>query len=282
VTREPDLIDLALREDLGDGDATTLFFVDLARRASASIVARVPCVLSGIGVAMEVFRRVDPSLDLTPAADGTRLAAGDSALRIRGLAAPILTAERTALNFLQRLSGVATITARYVGAVAGTGARILDTRKTTPGFRVLEKAAVASGGGTNHRFGLYDAVMVKDNHLAAGAGTAGLQASIDRARAARPGIKIELEADSLDQVRAFSALSGVDVILLDNMSPAMVAEAVACRRDGLLFEASGGITIGNVRDYALAGVDFISIGALTHSAPSVDLALDFDPAPGGD
>ncbi len=192
-------------------------------------------------------------------------------MEIRGRAASVLTAERTALNFLQRLSGVATLTRQYVEAVRGTSARILDTRKTTPGWRALEKAAVAAGGGTNHRVGLYDMALVKDNHLAAGTD---LQKAIDRLRAERPGVRVELEADTLDQVRGFLKLKGVDVILLDNMSLAELREAVSLRQGGLVFEASGGVNLETVRGIAETGVDFISVGAITHSARAVDLSLE--------
>ena len=275
----PDLIALALAEDIGAGDVTTRYFTDPARQAVARIVARESCVLAGSETAREVFRRVDPSLAMIESQpDGTSLASGSTALALAGCAASLLTAERTALNFLQRLSAVATLTRRYVTAIEGTPARILDTRKTTPGWRVLEKAAVAAGGGTNHRAGLYDMVMVKDNHLAAGAGLAELQAAIHRTRAGHPGIRIELEADTLDQVRAFLTLEGVDVLLLDNMSPSQLREAVALRKSGIVFEASGGITLETIRAVAETGVDFISVGALTHSAGSVDLAMELAPA----
>ncbi len=274
-----DLISLALAEDIGGGDVTTEFFTDPSRRADASIVARQPCILAGGAVAAEVFRRVDPELDITlHHTDGAELERGGVAMTVSGKAASLLTAERTALNFLQRLSGVATSTRLYVSAVAGTGARILDTRKTTPGWRLLEKAAVVAGGGVNHRIGLYDMVMVKDNHLAAGTSLSGLQDAILRTRAARPGLRIELEADTLEQVRDFLTLTGVDVILLDNMPPAVLREAVAMRKPGVVFEASGGVTLETIRAIAETGVDFISVGALTHSAVAVDLAMDLTEA----
>lgn len=276
-----DLIDAALREDIGSGDLTTEYFTDHSRIATARIVAREECVLAGGAVAREVFRRVDPGLELIHLLpDGIVLEKGAMALEIRGRAASLLTAERTVLNFLQRLSGVATITYRYVQAVQGTETRILDTRKTTPGWRLLEKAAVAAGGGTNHRIGLYDMVMVKDNHLAACASLDDLAVSIRRFKDAHPDIRVELEADTLDQVRAFVAMEGVDVILLDNMTTAQMREAVAMRRDGIEFEASGGITIERLPEIARTGVDYISVGALTHSARAVDLSMEIidDPA----
>ena len=275
-----DLITLALAEDIGGGDVTTAFFTDPTRRATARIVARQPCVLAGVQVAAEVFRRVDQELHVALLhADGAELQRGDVALSIGGKAASLLTAERTALNFLQRLSGVATSTRAYVSAIAGTAAKILDTRKTTPGWRLLEKAAVAAGGGVNHRIGLYDMVMVKDNHLAAGTTLAGLQEAIHRARTARPEIRIELEADTLDQVRDFLGLEGVDVILLDNMPPAVLREAVALRKPGVVFEASGGVTLETIRAIAETGVDFISVGALTHSVMAVDLSMELTETP---
>ena len=272
---EPDLISLALAEDIGAGDVTSIYFTGPDRQARARIVAREACVLAGLIPALEVLRRVDPELKVeTVAKDGNRLAAGDIVLTLEGRAASILTAERTTLNFLQRLSGVATQTRRFVDAIAGSAAKILDTRKTTPGWRLLEKAAVASGGGQNHRIGLYDMVMVKDNHLAAGTSGEELQAAIRKVKSERPGTRVELEADTLEQVRDFVKLEGVDVILLDNMPPAVLREAVALRRPGLVFEASGGVTLDSIRDIAATGVDFISVGALTHSARSVDLSLE--------
>jgi len=195
-------------------------------------------------------------------------------MEITGETASILTAERVALNFIQRLSGVATLTRRFVDAVAGRKARILDTRKTTPGLRALEKAAVVAGGGMNHRFGLYDMVMVKDNHLAAETRLDNLQRAIHRFHQEKPGYRVELEADTLDQVRRFLTLMGVDVILLDNMRPVQMAEAVQLGGGRLQFEASGGVTLESVAEIAATGVDFISVGALTHSAPAVDFSLE--------
>lgn len=270
-----DLISLALAEDIGDGDVTTRYFTDPQRRGVARIFAKENCVLAGGEIAAEVFHRVDPALQLTEVQpDGTSMRVGDTALKIQGPYSSLLTAERVALNFLQRLSGIATATRRYVDEVQGTGARILDTRKTTPGWRTLEKAAVAAGGGTNHRIGLYDMVMVKDNHLAAGTTLESLQAAIRRVKSERPGIRVELEADTLDQVRDFLALEGVDVILLDNMTNEQMREAVSLRRPGVTFEASGGVTFERLRGIAETGVDFISVGALTHSVFSVDLSME--------
>lgn len=271
-----DIIDLALLEDIGAGDVTVRHFTDPARRSCARIIAKQSGVLAGVETAMEVFRRVDDRLQPKKVRDdGARLEPGDEVLAVEGPTGSILTAERTALNFLQRLSGVASQTHRYVEAVAGTGVRLLDTRKTTPGLRLLEKAAVFAGGGTNHRIGLYDMVMVKDNHLAGGLSATALAAGIASAKAA--GLRVEVEADTLDQVREFFGTPGIDVILLDNMSLAEMREAVRLRPAGVQLEASGGITLANIREVAETGVDFISIGALTHSAPALDLSLEILP-----
>ena len=270
-----DLIGLALAEDIGPGDVTAKYFTGSERRASAVIIAKEACCLAGIGTCAEVFSRVDRSLRVTILEkDGANLKPGDPVLRVEGLAASILTAERTSLNFLQRLSGVATMARKYVEAVRGTGAEILDTRKTTPGFRQLEKAAVAAAGATNHRIGLYDMVMVKDNHLAAGTTLADLQSAIHRAKAANSELRIEIEADTVAQAKDFFQLEGVDVVLLDNMLPDSLREAVALRPPHIRLEASGGITLDNIRAVAETGVDYISIGAITHSAPAVDFSLE--------
>jgi nicotinate-nucleotide pyrophosphorylase (carboxylating) len=274
------LIDLALAEDIGSGDVTSRYFVPEDRMARAFIVARTEGVISGAEVAQAVFRAVDASLGiaiLVP--DGSRVSAGAMVLRVEGPARSILTAERTALNFLQRLSGVATLTRRYVDAISGTGAAILDTRKTTPGYRMLEKAAVVHGGGTNHRIGLVDRAMVKDNHLVAENSLSILQAAIVKLKTDRPEVEVELEADRLEQVEAFLGLDGVDYLLLDNMSLEDLRAAVAMRNGRTIprLEASGGVNLETVRGIAETGVDFISVGALTHSAPSLDLGLDFVP-----
>lgn len=270
-----DLIALALAEDIGPGDVTAKWFTGGERKASAVIVAKEACCLAGIGVCAEVFSRVDASLRVSAMkTDGASLSPGDPVLRVGGLAASILAAERTSLNFLQRLSGVATMARKYVDAVRGTGAVILDTRKTTPGFRLLEKAAVAAGGATNHRVGLHDMVMLKDNHLAAGTTLEEIQSAIHRAKAANPALKIEIEADTLGQAKDFFQLAGVDVVLLDNMPPESLREAVALRPPQIRLEASGGVTLANIRAVAETGVDFISVGAITHSAPAVDFSLE--------
>ncbi len=273
------LIELALAEDLGGGDVTSLYFIPEERRARAFVVAREDGMVSGVDLAAAVFLRVDEGLEpKILIADGSPVAAGALLIHIEGSARSILTAERTALNFLQHLSGVATMTARYVEAVKGTAARILDTRKTTPGYRVLEKRAVVHGGGTNHRMGLYDRVMVKDNHLVAEGGPAVIQAAINRLKTDRPEMEVELEADSIEQVETFLRMDGVDFILLDNMTPAQLSEAVMLRGERSMprFEASGGITLEVLREVAETGVDFISVGALTHSAPAMDIGLDFE------
>ena len=275
---EPDDYDpiaAALKEDIGKGDITTEFFVPEALHASGRIVAHEPGVVAGTGTAAEIFRRIDPAMDIQIVRrDGEAIVAGDIVIEVRGLARSILKAERVALNFLQRLCGVATLTRQFVDAVGNHPAKILDTRKTTPGLRVLEKAAVVAGGGVNHRSGLFDMVLVKDNHLAALGGLSGFADQIRRLRKERPDIRIEVEADDLEQVRAFVEINGIDVILLDNMEPAQIREALALRRNNIKFEASGGITLKNVRRIAATGVDYISIGALTNAARAVDLGLE--------
>lgn len=270
------LIRAAILEDLGDGDVTSEFFIPADAKSKANLVAREPGVMSGTEVALAVFREIDPTMQVAALiADGTAFEKGTLLMEISGPTRSVLSAERTALNFLQRLCGVATQTRRYVDAVKPHPVKVLDTRKTTPGWRLLEKGAVRDGGGTNHRIGLYDQVMVKDNHLVANSGTDELQRAIDRVKAARPGIKVQLEVDSLEQMRRFLDLRGVDMILLDNMSPALLSEAVRLNAGRVSLEASGGITLATIADVAATGVDAISVGALTHSARALDLALDF-------
>ena len=281
VTSE--LIDLALREDVGENmqtaDVTSFYFVAQDSMVSAYIYAKDEGVLAGVDVAVEVFRRVNSELKVVALKrDGDQLSKGDRVLDVSGQARSILTAERTALNFLQRLSGVATQTRVYASKVESTKAKVLDTRKTTPGWRALEKSAVLAGGGCNHRMGLYDRAMVKDNHLLAENKLEALQNAIDRVRADR-GVAVELEADTLDQVEAFLGLSGVDYILLDNMTNEMMSAAVAMRDavgSRVDLEASGGINLETITDVAKTGVDFISVGALTHSAVALDLSLEFE------
>jgi nicotinate-nucleotide pyrophosphorylase (carboxylating) len=272
------LIEAALAEDIGGGDLTSLYFVPEDRVATAFIVAREAGVLSGTEVAEEVFRKVDDNLDVECLlSDGSQVAEGALVMRIEGSARSILTAERTALNFLQRLCGIATVTRRYVDAVRGTDTEILDTRKTIPGWRLLDKRAVVHGGGTNHRMGLYDRAMVKDNHLVAEGDVEELRSAIGRLKGDHPSVAVELEADNLAQVVSFLDLPDVDYILLDNMSLEDLRQAVELRADRFnpRLEASGGVTLETVRDIAETGVDFISVGALTHSVRALDLALDF-------
>jgi nicotinate-nucleotide pyrophosphorylase (carboxylating) len=273
------LIELALAEDIGDGDVTSRYFIPEERRACAFVAVRKDGVVSGVELAARVFNTVDPELDVEVLiTDGSRVAAGALLIRVEGSARAILTAERTALNFLQRLSGVATLTARYVEEVKGTNARILDTRKTTPGYRFLEKQAVVHGGGTNHRLGLYDRAMVKDNHLVAEGGPEAIQAAIQRLKSEKPHVEVEIEADGIDQVHTFLTMEGVDYILLDNMTVDELGAAVVMRGDRSRpqLEASGGITLKGLREIAKTGVDFISVGGLTHSAPALDIGLDFE------
>jgi nicotinate-nucleotide pyrophosphorylase (carboxylating) len=270
-----DPIAAALKEDIGKGDITTEFFVSEALHASGRIIAHESAIVAGTATAAEIFRKIDPATDVQIVrSDGEAVAAGDVVIEVRGFARSILKAERVALNFLQRLCGIATLTRQFVDAVGNHPARILDTRKTTPGLRALEKAAVVAGGGVNHRSGLFDMVLVKDNHLAALGGLSGFADQIRRLRKEQPNIRIEVEADDLEQARAFVEIDGIDVILLDNMEPAQIREALALRRNNIKFEASGGITLKNVRRIAATGVDYISIGALTNAARAVDLGLD--------
>lgn len=266
----------ALAEDIGGGDVTCEFFVEASQRGLARIVAKQACVLAGIACGERAFRLVDAATEVRVLRkDGDALPVGDAVLEAHGSVRALLTAERAALNFIQQLSGVATLTRRFVDAVKPYKPRILDTRKTTPGLRALEKAAVLAGGGTNHRFGLFDMAMVKENHYAADPSPAHLQAAIRRFREAKPGLRLEIEAQSLAEVRDFLAMDGVDVIMLDNMSTADMAEAVRLRGEKpVLFEASGGVTLDTVKAIAATGVDFISVGALTHSAPAADFSLD--------
>jgi len=268
------LIDLALAEDRGPGDWTTRWIVAARGRANAAIVAKEDGVIAGLALASAVFLRLDPRVEFEAAvSDGDCVKAGQVVCSISGPARAILTGERTALNFLQRLSGIATATRRFVDAIAGTRARILDTRKTTPAWRVLEKGAVRAGGGENHRVGLYDMVLIKENHSAMAGGIA---EAVRRIRDANTkGLRVEVEVRDLDEVR--TALDArVDRVLLDNMDLATIREAVRMvrkRATGVEIEASGNMTLDRVRDVAEAGVDYISVGAITHSAPALDLSL---------
>jgi nicotinate-nucleotide pyrophosphorylase (carboxylating) len=284
-----DPIEVALREDIGKGDVTSDFFVPAKMQAWAQIISREKATVAGTKTAAEVFRHVDPKLRTRIVrGEGSIVRRGETIIEIRGAVRSILKAERVALNFLQRLCGIATLTRKFVEAAGNRRVHILDTRKTTPGMRALEKAAVIAGGGKNHRFGLFDMVLVKDNHLLLRGGLHGIAGSVQRVRQARPGISIEIEADRLDQVRELLETADVDLILLDNMTPAQMRKAVTLRDavgrdrsepDGrrarrVKFEASGGITLKNIRRVAGTGVDYISIGALTHSAPAIDLSLE--------
>ena len=273
-----ELIRMALEEDIGTGDVTSQYFALDDRLARAFVTVRKEGVISGMELAAAVFLEVDPSLVVQVLVeDGSNVPSGTTLMQVEGKARSILTAERTALNFLQRLSGVATLTSRYVSLVKHTNAKILDTRKTTPGYRALEKKAVLDGGGMNHRMGLYDRAMVKDNHLVTERGIGALQEAIRKLNEEKPQVEVELEVDKLEQVEVFLKLEGVDYILLDNMNLAELREAVAMRdvRHRVKFEASGGVNLETVAEIAETGVDFISVGALTHSAPALDIALDF-------
>lgn len=269
------LIDLALEEDAGLGDLTSRAIFSAPHRSHAFIDAKQDLVICGIGVATRVFARVDPGLKVASKAhDGERLERGARVLTIEGPTAALLTAERTALNFLQRLSGIATLARRFADAIADTSVRIVDTRKTTPGWRALEKYAVRCGGCFNHRSSLGEHVLIKDNHIAA-AGS--ITQAVQRARAAAPHVaKIEVEAKTLGEVKE-ALRAKAEVILLDNMSPALIRRAVEVIGGAAVVEVSGGVRLETLRDYALPGVDVISVGALTHSAMAVDLSLTIAP-----
>jgi nicotinate-nucleotide pyrophosphorylase (carboxylating) len=271
-----DLVSRALAEDVGAGDVTTQAIVPEGARAVATITQKAPGVVFGLDVAEEAFRQADSGVEIERLApEGVWQEPGTPVLRVRGAAAGILVAERTALNFLQRLSGVATLTARYVRAIEGTGARILDTRKTTPTLRALEKAAVVAGGGTSHRFGLFDMVLIKENHVAA---AGGVGPAVRAARARFADIPVEVECQTAAEV-AEALAAGAPRILLDNMTPDQM-RAIAADVDGRAeLEASGGIDLDTVRAAAHTGVDFVSVGALTHSAPALDLSLILEPSP---
>jgi nicotinate-nucleotide pyrophosphorylase (carboxylating) len=273
------IVSRALAEDVGDGDVTTAATVSPETRARAIIRQKAPGVVYGLDVAEQVFRSLDPEATFTrEVSEGLWRESGE-VLRVEGRARALLTGERTALNFLQRLSGVATMAARAVQAIEGTGARILDTRKTTPGLRALEKAAVAAGGATNHRAGLYDAILIKENHAAL---AGGVGAAVRRAREAAPELPLEVECRSLaevDEALDAGARVGGFRILLDNMSPDELRRAVEHVAGRAELEASGGVTLQTLREVASTGVDFVSVGALTHSAPALDLSLLLTPLP---
>ena len=266
----------ALTEDVGEGDATTLSLVPPRLGAEAVIVAREECVVAGLAVAASVFREVDDSLDVSACRrDGEGVGVAEELMRVSGPARSLLTAERTALNFLQRMTGIATLTRRFVQAVADSHTTILDTRKTTPGLRALEKYAVLCGGGRNHRFGLYDMVLIKDNHrhLWGLAGKGGLDAAVRAARRAYPKLPIEVEVENEEDLETVLAAQP-DWVLLDNMGPEALRRCVRRCAGRCKLEASGGITLDNVAQVADTGVDAISLGCLTHSAPAADLSLE--------
>jgi nicotinate-nucleotide pyrophosphorylase (carboxylating) len=268
------IVRAALAEDIGAGDITTTVCIPAGTKASAMVLAKSPGVVAGLAVGALAFRLLDPEARWEALVeDGATVGAGRHAIaRVSGDARALLTAERVALNLMQRMSGVATITARYVELVAGTKARIVDTRKTTPGLRVLEKYAVRVGGGVNHRLGLYDCVLIKDNHIKA---AGGIKAAVTAARAQAPHtMKVEVEASTLDQVREALAC-GADIILLDNMGLDLLRESVKIIDGRAIAEASGGLNETTVASVAATGVDVLSIGALTHSAPAMDISLDF-------
>jgi nicotinate-nucleotide pyrophosphorylase (carboxylating) len=272
------IVDLALSEDLGHGDVTSEALIPPELEGKATLLVKADGVLAGLEVAQRVFQRVDPSLKVeTLVKDGTKVKRGDIAATISGRVISILKAERVALNFLQRLSGIASLTAQYVAEVHGTKARITDTRKTTPGLRLLEKYAVRMGGGQNHRFHLGDGILIKDNHLAAlrERGMT-LKKIVAQAKQKAPkGLKVEVEVNSVRDARA-AAKAGADIVMLDNMSPNEMHRAVRLLPKGVKTEASGGINLTNVRAAALAGVDIISIGALTHSPKALDISLELE------
>jgi nicotinate-nucleotide pyrophosphorylase (carboxylating) len=268
------LVGRALAEDVGSGDVTTEATVDADARAVARIVQKAPGVIFGLDAAEATFRALDPEVVFAREVDeGVWRDDGGPVLTATGRARALLTGERTALNFLARLAGVATTTARGVGEIQGTGARLLDTRKTTPGLRALEKAAVRAGGGVNHRAGLYDYVLIKENHIDM---AGGVTAAIRRARAAAPALGLEVECRSPEEVDEALA-AGATRLLLDNMTPDQMRAIVARVGDRAELEASGGITLDNVRSYAETGVHWISLGALTHSAPALDVSLLVEP-----
>ncbi|MBI3852610.1 MAG: carboxylating nicotinate-nucleotide diphosphorylase [Verrucomicrobia bacterium] len=268
----------ALTEDVGSGDVTTLATVPERAVAKAFMVARESLVVAGLDLAEAAFRELSPDIKIARVAkDGQSVKEGQQLLTVEGPARTILSAERVALNFVQRLSGIASLTAQFVEAVRGTRAQILDTRKTTPGWRRLEKYAVTCGGGHNHRLGLFDMVLIKDNHLAAlkNESPNPIAAAVERARAGYPALKIEVEADTVDQVKQ-AVEAGADIILLDNMNLIQLRLSVQKAKGRAKTEASGGVSLANVRAIAETGVDYISVGAITHSARAVDIALDFE------
>jgi len=273
------IIDLALAEDLGYGDVTSEILIPPELEGKATIFAREAGILAGAEIAGKVFLRVDPSIAFTILSkDGTAVKDGDKIAEVSGRVISILKTERTALNFLQRLSGIASLTAKYTAETHGLETYVADTRKTTPGLRRLEKHAVSMGGGTNHRLHLGDGILIKDNHLAALRATGmSLKEIVARAKKNAPkGLKVEAEVTTIDEAKE-AAEAGADIIMLDNMSPDEMRQVVKSLKGKVKIEASGGINLSNVRQAALTGVDYISIGALTHSPKSLDISLEFDP-----
>jgi nicotinate-nucleotide pyrophosphorylase (carboxylating) len=270
-----EIVRRALDEDVGPGDVTTNATVPAGAQARARITQKQPGVVFGLDAAEATFAQLDPDVRSTRLVAEGEWRDGGPVLELEGSAAALLTGERTALNFLQRLSGVATLTATYVKAIEGTGARVLDTRKTTPGLRDLEKAAVAAGGGTNHRAGLYDVVLIKENHAAMAGGVA---EAVRAAREAAPGVPLQVECRNLDEVDA-ALEAEAPRLLLDNMTPEELRQVVARVKGRAELEASGGVTLDTIREIAASGVDFVSVGALTHSAPALDLSMLLEPLP---
>lgn len=270
------IIDLALGEDMPGGDVTSRAVVAPHKHATGTLLAKANGVISGLNLARAVFHRVDPTIRFEAhVRDGDAVTATTPIAQVAGSARSILAGERTALNLLQHLSGVATVTSRYVAACAGSGARVVDTRKTSPGLRALEKAAVRDGGGQNHRFGLTDGILIKDNHLAAVGGPDRVTRAVALARANAPHtLRIEVEVTNLDEFREALA-AGADIIMLDNTDLETMRQAVVENEGRTLLEASGGVTLDTIAEIARTGVDLISVGALTHSAPALDISLDF-------
>ena len=270
-----DLLNLAFAEDLGDGDHTTLSTIPADAMGRSRLIIKEDGVLSGVAVAKKVLEKVDPSIKMTVMIeDGAEVKKGDIAFTAEGPVRALLIAERTMLNIMQRMSGVATMTKKYQNELKGLHTRVLDTRKTTPGMRMLEKEGVKTGGGTNHRIGLFDMILIKDNHIDF---AGGIEKAIERAREYckenNKDLKIEVEVRSLDDIRRVQAIGGVDRIMFDNFTPELTKEAVALVDGKMETESSGGITLENLRQYGEAGVDFISVGALTHSVKGLDMSF---------
>ncbi len=269
-----DLVSKALSEDIGKGDITSQAVIGKGTKASFSFVTRQPIIISGVDVVKEVFRQIDKTINIKVlCSDGYKAGSGKTIIKIKGNASSILAGERVALNFIQHMSGIATYTNKFVNEVKGTGAIILDTRKTLPGLRLIEKYAVKCGGGRNHRMGLYDGILIKDNHIAI---CGSIRKAIELAKKKNPKKKIEIECDNLKQVKE-AIYYGADVILLDNMTVDQLKKAVKLVNKKVPLEASGNVNIINVKKIAKTGVDFISIGSITHSAPNADIGLDLIP-----